>query len=146
MATNSKTSSQISFLLNSLERILTKRVEICNSINIYDKNVSEIHYNNTIKLLKESIPLLAQLSKLTGFTDLRYQTIADKVSYTINICSCRYFNFSGDSDVYKNGLNLIEYGNAIAQSKYVKDLCEENLNICLSLFPKDDSAQDIQEK
>ena len=81
--------------------------------------------------------MLALLSKLTGFSDIRYQTISDKVAYTINVCSCRYFNFSDDNDVYKNGLNLIEYANAIAHSKYVKDLCEENLNICLSNLHKD---------
>ena len=133
---------QTTALLNSLEQIINKRVDICHSISIYDKNVVERHYNNTLKLINEAIPLLVLLGKITGFSDIRYQTISDKVAYSINICSCRYFNFSDDNDVYKNGLNLIEYANAIAHSKYVKDLCEENLNICLSHIPKDTSYQD----
>ena len=135
MENKSSKETKISVLLHYLEQIIKKRVEICHSINVYDKNIVERYYN-TLKLINEVIPLLVFLGKITGFSDIRYQTISDKVAHTINICSCRYFNFSEDNDVYKNGLNLIEHANAIAHSKYVKDLCEENLNICLSHIPK----------
>ena len=91
MAEISSKETQVSLLIDSLEQIINKRVDICHSISIYDKNVVERHYNNTLKLINEAIPLLVLLGKLTGFSDIRYQTISDKVAYTINVCSCRYF-------------------------------------------------------
>ena len=61
MAEISSKETHISVLLDTIEQILTKRTEICHSINIYDKNVVKRHYKNTLKLINEAIPLLAFL-------------------------------------------------------------------------------------
>lgn len=91
MAEISSKETQVYVLLNSVEQILTKRPEICHSINLYAENVVVRHYKNTLKLITEAIPLLALLGKLTGFSKIRYQTISDKVAYPIYVCSCTLF-------------------------------------------------------
>lgn len=71
---------------------------------------------------------LVQLQNLLPVSDIRYQTIADKLATEILQCGIDYFKNTEDDDAPQKAMTLLNYALSIAVGKLAKDRCKENVN------------------
>ncbi len=81
------------------------------------------------KLMTETRNTLDQLKNVLPATDIRYQTIADKLAGEILQCGIDYFNNTEDDDAPKKAMDLQSYALSIAVSKMARDRCKENVDV-----------------
>lgn len=80
-------------------------------------------------LYKEARPLLETLKSAIGTSNLKFQTICDKVSDEILQCGIQLFNDFRDSSSYDPGdsaMKLFTKAKALAIGKVAKERCREN--------------------
>lgn len=80
-------------------------------------------------LQKDTNSALQELRELIPSSDLKYQTIADKLGLTILQCGIDYFNGSNDPDAAFKAMKLQNYANGIVVGQMAKDRCKENVGI-----------------
>lgn len=78
------------------------------------------------QLWKDAKPLLNQLSQLLPKSDLKYQTIADKVGTEILQCSVDYYNKSEDDNKAHTAMTMLKHAKTIIVGEMAKDRCLEN--------------------
>ena len=76
---------------------------------------------------------LNQIKKSLPVSDIRYQTIADKLATEILQCGIDYFNDTEDDDAPQKAMILQNYALSIAVGKLTKDRCKENVDILKSI-------------
>ena len=81
------------------------------------------------KLMSSTKSTLSQLRKCLNKSDIRYQTIVDKLATEILQCGIDYFNETDDDDAPQKASLLQEYALTIAIGRMVKDRCKENVDI-----------------
>lgn len=80
-------------------------------------------------LQKDTNSSLQELRKLIPSSDLRYQTIADKLGLAILQCGIDYYNSSDDPEAAFKSMVLQSYANGIVVGQMAKDRCKENVGI-----------------
>lgn len=90
---------------------------------------SQARFQAGEKLMASTKSALNQLKKSLPVSDIRYQTIADKLATEILQCGIDYFNDTEDDDAPKKAMALQEYALLIAVGKLTKDRCKENVDI-----------------
>ncbi len=90
---------------------------------------SKARYNAGVKLDKDTKALLSQLQKLLPATDLRYQTIADKLGLEILQCGIDYYNDSEEIDAARKAMVLQERATNVVVGSLAKGRCKENVEI-----------------
>lgn len=81
------------------------------------------------KLMTSTKGLLTQLKAILPTSDIRYQTIADKLGLEILQCGIDYYNGSDAVDAAHNAMKLQSYAQSIVVGKMAKDRCKENVKI-----------------
>lgn len=81
------------------------------------------------KLMASTKSSLTQLKKNLPASDIRYQTIADKLGLAILQCGIDYFNGSEAKDAAQKAMKLQSYAQSIVVGKMAKDRCKENVDI-----------------
>lgn len=81
------------------------------------------------KLMNETRKTLKSLHDLCTDTDLRYQTIADKLGLEILQCGIDYYNGSEVADAAYNAMKLQSYALSVAIGQTAKERCRENVDI-----------------
>lgn len=81
------------------------------------------------KLMDSTKKLLNQLNSILSKSDLRYQTIVDKLAIEILQCGIDYYNDSDDDDSAYKAMELQEYAYNIAVGSMAKQRCKENYDI-----------------
>lgn len=81
------------------------------------------------KLMSSTRKPLSQLEKYLPTTDIRYQTIADKLATEILQCGIDYYNASDDDNRAIRSMELQKYAQSIAIGKVAKDRCDDNVHI-----------------
>lgn len=81
------------------------------------------------KLMTSTKSGLNQLRQCLPSSDLRYQSIVDKLATEILQCGIDYFNETDDDDAPQNATILQNYALSIAVGKLVKNRCKENVDI-----------------
>lgn len=81
------------------------------------------------KLMASTKSALRQIKKSLPVSDMRYQTIADKLATEILQCGIDYFNDTEDDDAPQRAMILQNYALSIAVGKLAKDRCKENVDI-----------------
>ena len=72
---------------------------------------------------------LSQLRKCLNKSDIRYQTIVDKLATEILQCGIDYYNDSDDDDCATKAMKLQKYALTIAVGNMTKQRCKENVEI-----------------
>lgn len=85
------------------------------------------------KLMASTKNALSQIKKSLPASDIRYQTIADKLATEILQCGIDYFNDTEDDDAPQKAMTLQNYALSIAVGKLAKDRCKENVDILKSI-------------
>ncbi|KAB4164016.1 hypothetical protein GAQ27_12825 [Bacteroides uniformis] len=85
------------------------------------------------KLMASTKSALNQIKKSLPVSDIRYQTIADKLATEILQCGIDYFNDTEDDDAPQKAMILQNYALSIAVGKLTKDRCKENVDILKSI-------------
>lgn len=101
-------------------------IEVANTTR--NKGVT-VRYNAGIKLKNETSNDLNKLKELLPPTDLRYQTIADKLGLAILECGIDYFNGSVEDDAARKAMILQSYAGSIVVGKMARDRCKKNIDI-----------------
>lgn len=81
------------------------------------------------RLMGEAESTFTQLKMLLSFTDLRYQTTADKLGLEILQCGIDYYNGSEAADAARKAMKLQSYALSVVVGKMAKDRCQENVDI-----------------
>ncbi len=81
------------------------------------------------KLKSTTKSALSQLKEVLPESDVRLQTIADKLGLEILQCGIDYYNESDDDDSAENAMALQNYADTIVIGSLAKERCQENLNI-----------------
>ena len=81
------------------------------------------------KLMMETKPLIKQLKTLLPTSDIRCQTIIDKVGIEILQCGIDYYNDSEDTDKVHKAMQLQSYALSIVVGEMAKERCNENVDI-----------------
>lgn len=81
------------------------------------------------KLMTSTISPLIQLKRSLPISDIRYQTIADKLATETLQCGIDYFNNTEDDDAPQKALILQNYALSIAVGNLTKERCKENVDI-----------------
>ena len=97
------------------------------------------------KLMKETKPLIKQLKTLLPTSDIRCQTIIDKVGIEILQCGIDYFNDSEDTDKAHKAMKLQSYALSIAVGTMAKDRCKENVDILKNIIASLPPTEVMQE-
>lgn len=90
---------------------------------------SQARFKAGEKLMASTKSALNQIKKSLPISDIRYQTIADKLATEILQCGIDYFNDTKDDDAPQKAMTLQNYALSIAVGKLAKDRCKENVNI-----------------
>ena len=100
-----------------------------------------------VKLMNDTKPLIKKLKALLPTTDIRYQTIVDKVGTEILQCGIDYFNVSGDevTDKTHKAMVLQSYALSIVVSPMAKERCKQNVDILKKIIASLPPAEVIQE-
>ncbi len=93
------------------------------------------------KLMSETKNTLSKLKKTIPSTDIRYQTVADKLAAEILQCGIDYFNNSKDDDCASKAMKLQKYASTVAVGSLTKQRCKENVDILQKII---DSLPPIQ--
>ena len=94
---------------------------------------SQARFQAGEKLMASTKSALNQLKKSLPVSDIRYQTIADKLATEILQCGIDYFNDTEDDDAPQKAMILQNYALSIAVGKLTKDRCKENVDILKSI-------------
>lgn len=81
------------------------------------------------KLMASTKNALSQIKKYLSASDIRYQTIADKLAIEILQCGIDYYNDSDDDDCATKAMKLQKYAYSIAVGSMAKQRCKENVDI-----------------
>lgn len=81
------------------------------------------------KLMVSTKKELVQLQNLLPVSDIRYQTIADKLATEILQCGIDYYNDSDDDDCATKAMKLQKYAYSIAVGSMARQRCKENVDI-----------------
>ena len=81
------------------------------------------------RLMKSTTSALFQLNKLLSVSDIRYQTVVDKLATEILQCGIDYYNDSDEDDAPHKAMDLQSYALSIAVGSMVKQRCKENVDI-----------------
>lgn len=81
------------------------------------------------ELMSSTQNTLIQLKKFMPISDIRYQTIADKLATEILQCGIDYFNDTDDDDAPQKAMILQNYALSIAVGNLTKERCKENVDI-----------------
>lgn len=81
------------------------------------------------KLMASTKSALNQIKKSLPVSDIRYQTIADKLATEILQCGIDYYNDSDEDDCATKAMKLQQYAYSIAVGSMAKQRCKENVNI-----------------
>lgn len=81
------------------------------------------------RLMKSTTSALFQLNKLLPVSDIRYQTVVDKLATEILQCGIDYYNDSDEDDAPHKAMALQSYALSIAVGSMVKQRCKENVDI-----------------
>ncbi len=79
------------------------------------------------KLMADTKDSLLQLKQLLQTTDIRYQTVADKLATEILQCGIDYYNDSEDDDCATIAMTLQKYASTVAVGSMTKQRCKENV-------------------
>lgn len=101
-------------------------IEVANATK--NKGIT-VRYNAGIKLKNETSNDLSKLKELLPPSDLRYQTIADKLGLAILQCGIDFFNDSKANDAARKAMSLNSYAGSIVVGKMARDRCKENMDI-----------------
>lgn len=94
---------------------------------------SQARFKAGEKLMASTKSALNQIKKSLPVSDIRYQTIADKLATEILQCGIDYFNDTEDDDAPQKAMILQNYALSIAVGKPTKDRCKENVDILKSI-------------
>ncbi len=94
---------------------------------------SQARFKAGEKLMASTKSALNQIKKSLPVSDIRYQTIADKLATEILQCGIDYFNDTEDDDAPQKAMILQNYALSVAVSKLTKDRCKENVDILKSI-------------
>ena len=109
---------------------------INNAINLAKSSKgkgSQARFKAGEKLMASTKSALSQIKKSLPASDIRYQTIADKLATEILQCGIDYFNDTEDDDAAQKAMTLQNYALSIAVGKLAKDRCKENVDILKSI-------------
>lgn len=81
------------------------------------------------KLMAETTEPLQQLAQALSVSDIRYQTIADKLGLAILQCGIDYYNGTPGTSGARPAMELQRYALQIVKGKMAKDRCQENVDI-----------------
>ncbi len=81
------------------------------------------------KLMASTKIALSQLKSSLPVSDIRYQTIADKLATEILQCGIDYYNDSEEDDCTTKAMRLTKYAYSIAVGSMAKQRCKENVDI-----------------
>lgn len=93
------------------------------------KGTPEECYRAGRKLITETREPLQKLANALTDSDLRYQTIADKIGLAILQCGIDYYNGSPGTSAARPAMELQRYALQIVKGKMAKDRCQENVDI-----------------
>lgn len=80
-------------------------------------------------LMNSTKSALNQLRQCLPTSDIRYQTIADKLGLEILQCGIDYYNGSNAPNAARNAMELQSYALSVVVGKMAKDRCQENVDI-----------------
>ncbi len=78
------------------------------------------------ELISSTKTQLGQLRKLLSRTDIRYETIVDKLGLEILQCSIDYYNNSDDVDSASKTQEMAHYALSVVVGQIAKDRCKKN--------------------
>lgn len=81
------------------------------------------------KLMISTKNILSQLGKCLKISDIRYQTIVDKLATEILQCGIDYYNDTTDDDSATNAMKLQKYALTISVGSMTKQRCKENVDV-----------------
>ena len=81
------------------------------------------------KLMTSTEGLLAQLKEILPASDIRFQTIADKLGLEILQCGIDYYNGSDAADAAPVAMKLQSHALSIVVGEMAKNRCKENVDI-----------------
>lgn len=81
------------------------------------------------KLMESTKSTLNKLRQCLSASDIRYQTVVDKLATEILQCGIDYYNDSQESDCAIKAMKLQKYAFMIAIGRLTKDRCKENVDI-----------------
>lgn len=81
------------------------------------------------KLMASTKNALSQIKKSLPASDIRYQTIADKLATEILQCGIDYYNDSDEDDCATKAMKLQKYAYSIAVGSMARQRCKENVDI-----------------
>ena len=90
---------------------------------------SKARFDAGQKLMNSTKNALNKLRQCLPASDVRHQTIVDKLATEILQCGIDYFNETDDDDAPQKATILQNYALSIAVGKMVKDRCKENVDI-----------------
>lgn len=80
-----------------------------------------------LTLKEKTMPAINSLKSFLADTDIRLQTIADRLGMEILECSIDYYNKSSDWDAARQASVLARYASAVVVGQMAKDICADNL-------------------
>lgn len=81
------------------------------------------------KLMSETKKTLLELKQSITSTDIRYQTVADKLATEILQCGIDYYNDSDEDDSPEKAMELQKYALTISVGNIARQRCKENVDI-----------------
>lgn len=102
--------------------------EISNAKSVA-RNDADANYRVGKALIKNTKKDLAEVKKLLGGSDMKYQMLADDLANTILQCGINYFNNTDDDDDIEKALTIQQYACNIAVGKMCRDRCNQNVAI-----------------
>lgn len=105
---------------------------INNAINLAKSSKgkgSQARFKAGEKLMASTKSALSQIKKSLPASDIRYQTIADKLATEILQCGIDYYNNSDEDDRATKAMKLQKYAYSIAVGSMTKQRCKENVDI-----------------
>lgn len=94
---------------------------------------SQARLNAGEKLIASTKKALNQIKRTLPTSDIRYQTIVDKLAIEILQCGIDYFNGTEDDDAPQKAMAIQNYALLIAVGNLAKDRCKENVDILKSI-------------
>lgn len=114
-------------LLNTLQTKINTAKDV-------GRNDSDARLEAGRKLMNETKGLLSQLRQCLSDTDLRYQTIADKLGLEILQCGIDYFNNSDEPDAAHKAMELQKYAQSVVIGSMAKSRCKDNIDILAKII------------
>lgn len=118
------------YIVNKYAAVYIEKIHT--AIDTAQKSKGEMaidRYMAGVKLHGTTQQLLEDLSAILPKTELRYQTIADKLGLEILQCGIDYFGDSDEADAALKVMSLLKYANNIVVGQMAKDRCKENVDI-----------------